>query len=456
MEDLYFAQGYVHAQDRFWQMEFWRRVSSGRLAELFGEDVLGIDIYIRNMGFTQIAQQEYAMLSEETRSLMEAYSSGVNAYILNRKPAKLGLEFALLTLRGVEFEIEPWTPVNTLNWMRLTAENMSGNMQRELYSMELIRAVGLDMSADFFPDYREDEMPLIISDDEISMLRAVRKNEGPRKKTEKTVLANASAEAEKPDRIHRQSLSDEHLNLLNTCSTELLGGEAFHTLNLFGRENGIGSNSWALSGSLTESGMPILANDAHLATQMPSIWYEIGLHSKEGGGKTGTEPLNVRGYSFAGVPGILIGQNDRIAWGFTVMYPDIKDLYIERINPYNINQYEVNGEWVDMKLRTEEIQVHKWDEPYRFLARSTRHGPIVTDHGTRSAHNSFNLIPGKLFPENLELTALSLRWTALQPLKLMDMIITLNSAQNFDDFREAMRLFTVPVLNALYADVDGI
>ncbi len=430
MEDLFFAQGYVHAQDRFWQMEFWRRAGAGRLSELFGEAVLGIDIYIRTMGFGEIAVQEYALFGEETRTFMEAYAAGVNAYILNRKPAKLGLEFALLGLQGVEFEIEPWTPVHTLTWFKLMAEDLSDNMQMELYTMELIRAVGIDKTADFFPDYREDVMPFVISDDEISLQGEQQKSREP---------------------FH---MTEEHIALLEKCSTRLVGGYD-SAMSIFGHGEGVGSNAWVISGGLTTTGKPLLANDAHLRIQMPSIWYEVGLYSKKGGGAGGNESFHARGFSFAGVPGIIIGYNDRIAWGFTNMYPDVQDLYIERINPENTNQYEVNGEWVDMELRVEEIAVHDWDEPYRLLVRSTRHGPIVTDHGDLSARNNFNIIPGKTFPTNLELTALALRWTALEPHKLMNVVFLLNRAGNFEEFHEALRYFTVPSENVVYADIDG-
>jgi len=428
MEDLFFAQGYVHAQDRFWQMEFWRRAGSGRLAELFGEAVLGIDMYMRTMGFGEIVEKEYALLDGETRRYLEAYAAGVNTYILNRKPAKLGLEFILLSLQGVEFEIEPWTPVHTLIWCKLMAEQMSGNLQEELYTMEMIRAVGVDMTADFFPAYREDVMPYVISDDEISM-------------------------QEKPQEpVEPFEATEEHIALLEDCPTRLVGGYDSNAFSLFGTGVGVGSNAWAISGRLTDTGLPLLANDTHLRIQMPSIYYEIGLHCKDDGNQN---PFNVRGFSCAGMPGVIIGHNDRIAWGFTTMYLDVQDLYIERINPYNPHQYEVNGEWVDMELRVEEIAVHDWDEPYRLLVRSTRHGPIITDHGKMAAQNNFNIIPGKLFPANLELTVLSLRWTALELQKIPHTIVSLDRARNFDEFHEALRHFGVPVFNVVYADVDG-
>jgi penicillin amidase len=250
-------------------------------------------------------------------------------------------------------------------------------------------------------------------------------------------------------------VTDEYLSLLLSLNTGLVGGFDPFTPLAFGKGEGVGTNAWVISGKLTETGKPILANDPHLGIQMPSIWYEVGLHSKTGGGPDGAEPFNVRGYSFAGVPWIILGHNDRIAWGMSFMGADVQDLYVERINPYNPNQYEVNGQWVDMDIRREEIWVKKQDEPYVLLVRSTRHGPIVTDHGSMMSANSFDIIPQKDFPENLDLKALSLRWAALQPHTIPKMLLLLSRARNFEEFREAMRFFTAPNIQMTYADVDG-
>jgi len=452
MEDLFFAEGYVHAQDRFWQMDFYRRAGDGKISELFGEATLGIDKYLKTMGFRAIAEKEYPLLDADTRKVIEAYAAGVNAYILDRKPAQLGIQYTLLDLQGVEFEIEPWTPIHTLLWYKLMAEQMSGGTERELHMLELIRAVGVDLAADFFPPYREDVMPYTISDDEFELqVQSIEEEKGWDRV--------ASKNSDVVEMSHRGSrsldITGDHLAHLQQCSTALVGEYDTDPLRIFGMGTGIGSNAWAISGDRTMNGLPLLANDVHLRITIPPIFYEIGMHCKEGGGASGNEPLNLRGFSVPGSFGIMIGQNDRIAWGYTILALDVQDLYIERINPQNPNQYEVNGEWVDMELRVEEIHVHDWDEPYRLLVRSTRHGPIVTDFGDMSARNNFNIIPEKSFPTNLELTALSLRWTALQPQKMPDMIHQLNRARNFEEFHEALRDMTVPVFNVVYADVDG-
>jgi penicillin amidase len=430
MEDLVFAQGYVHAQDRFWQMEFWRRIGSGRLSELFGEAVLGVDIYIRTVDFRGLAEEEYEIMDEETKRYLDAYSAGVNAYILDKKPRALGLEFRLLKLQGLDLEIEPWTPVNTLTWYKVMAEDAQGNMRKELFTIDLIRTAGIDLTMDYFRVF-DPKDPVVISDHEITF-------SGKRPKTD-----NLTA------------LSDDDISLLLSLNTHIVGGFDPYTPLSFGKGEGVGSNAWAISGDMTATGKPILANDPHLSVQMPSIWYEVGLHSKTGGGHDGTEPVNLRGYSFAGSPWIILGHNDRIAWGMCFMYADVQDLYIERVNPYDPNQYEVNGRWVDMDIRREEIVVKDRDEPYVLLARSTRHGPIVTDHGSMMSANSFDIVPQKSFPDNLDLTALSLRWSVLQPLEIPKMLLMLSRAQNFEEYREAMSYFTAPNLQMPYADVDG-
>jgi penicillin amidase len=149
-EDLYFAQGYVHAQDRFWQMELWRRIGSGRLSEYFGERTVEADIYLRTVGYSRIAEREYELLDDGTKKILDSYAAGVNAYIQNRKPVKLGLEFSLLKMGGVEVEIEPWTPVNTLTWSKVMSESMSSGFRHELLRVEIIANVGVEMASDFF------------------------------------------------------------------------------------------------------------------------------------------------------------------------------------------------------------------------------------------------------------------------------------------------------------------
>ena len=409
-EDLFFAQGFVHAQDRFWQMEFWRRLGSGRLSELFGEDLLETDKFLRTMGFYEVAKEQFEKCAGETRTYLESYAKGVNAYILDRRPARLGLEFALLKLQGVDFEIEPWVPADTISWGKMMSYDLGSNYTGERLNLAVLRTTGLKRWADFFAPYRKD-MPVIINDEE---------------------LAQSGFQ-----------VADSRRKLFR----------------VFG-SSGIGSNSWVISGSRTATGKPYLANDMHLALQMPSIWHEIGLHGIDEDGNVGrTEacPFHMRGYSFPGMPGVVAGHNDRIAWAHTNLPGDVQDLYIERINPENPDQYEVNGEWVDMEIRYEEIKMHKEEEPYVLRVRHTRHGPILTDLASWEELNNFFVLPetGKEFPENVGFTVLALRWTALEPGQLHRAIFMIDQARNWEEFREALRYWDVPAQNIIYGDVDG-
>ncbi len=390
--DLFFAQGYVHAQDRFWQMEFWRRIGSGRLAEILGEDALEKDRFIRTLGWRQVAEAEVALLDDETRAALDAYAQGVNAYLEEHR-GRLGLEFTILALNGTRFEPEPWTPVDSLTWGKVMAWDLGGNRKMELLRARLIAQVGLGRLHDYLRPYPEDS-PVIVPS-EVSWRR-------------------------------------EDVAGLDLLARRL--GEGL----VLGHGMGIGSNNWVVSGAKSVTGMPLLANDPHLSIQMPSIWYEVGLHCGE------RCPYNVVGFSFAGVPGVIIGHNGRIAWGVTNAGPDVQDLYVEKINPQNPDQYEYQGEWVDMEVRYEEIQVAGREEPLVIKVRRTRHGPIINDvvHGPDEAW-AYGWQP------------LALRWTALEPGTLHQAVLALDRAQNWEEFREALRLWDVPAQNFVYADVEG-
>jgi penicillin G amidase len=437
MRDLYFAQGYVTAQDRFWQMEFWRRIGSGKLSELFGKKTLGADVFLRTVGFRRAAEQDYAAMDPEEKNILLAYSDGVNAYISNRKPRQLGLEFALLRLQGVPLKVEPWEPVNSLTWLKLMALDLGANMRKELYTMDLIQSMGLEKTRDFLGPYRYGEMPVIVSNAELPA----------------SLLKKPSAAATRyPDP------TDEQLAALSGVSTRLVGNFDLRTSFGLGTGPGIGSNDWVIAGSRTATGKPILANDPHLGIQMPSIWYEVDLYCSspdEQMGKPAGGPFHVRGFSFPGDPGVVIGHNDRIAWGVTNANPDVQQLYIEHVNPENPAQYEVDGRWVDMKIHREQITVHGQDDPVIVMARETRHGPIITDEGALAGYRGFAINPHGEFPMNLTLSALALKWTAFMRNRTFHSVVLLDQARNFQEFRAALRLWDIPSQNFVYADVDG-
>ena len=423
--DLFFAQGYVHAQDRFWQMDAWRHIGSGTLSEMFGSGQVETDTFLRTLGWRITAEQEYAGLDADSKAIIDSYTEGVNAYLKDHDKTALSLEYAILGLLSPDYKIQAWTPIHSLTWGKAMAWDLRGNMGEEIERAVLLKTLTPEQVAELFPAYPKDH-PVIVN------------NIGD------GTSANSAMQPKAFD------IPDETLRALehNASLLDLALGPA---------GDGIGSNSWAISGSRTSTGRPLLANDPHLGIQMPSIWYQAHLECKP---ITDACPYNVAGFTFAGVPGIIIGHNDHIAWGFTNVGPDVMDLYIERVNPDNPNQYEVNGEWVDFETRTETIQV-VGGETVDMTVRLTRHGPVISEsYGPLKNENTDN--DPEFFPfkeragvELPEQYVIALKWTALAPSTPFKAIWGFDRAQNWDDFREAAQNFHVPAQNLLYADVDG-
>jgi len=422
--DLIFVQGYVHAQDRFWQMDFWRHQGAGRLSELVGKPMVETDKFLRTLGWERVAKQELALLDPEERSILEAYSAGVNAYIQDNIGTALSLEYAFLPILNSGYEPKPWTPLNSLTWAKALAWDLRGNLGTEIDRAKLLKDIPADQLEFIYPSYPQDH-PLIVPDFPLSNSYL----DHP-VNPEFTFIQPESA-------IPFSALSP----LLESVQSmvEVLDGITG------GGFEGIGSNSWAISGDLTDTGKPYLANDPHLSSQMPSIWYEVGLHCRE---KTELCQLDVVGFSFAGFPGIIIGHNDRIAWGLTNVGPDVMDLYIEKVNPDNPTQYEMDGKWVEMEIITETIQVAGKD-PVEHLVYLTQHGPII---GSVYGLEEFAENTTIDIPENY---ALALRWTALEPSCMFCAMWDINLSKNWQEFREGAKEFSVPSQNLLYADVEG-
>lgn len=415
--DLFYVQGYVHAQDRFWQMDFWRHTSTGRLSEMFGEATLDTDRFLRTMGWARVAQQELEALDPTGLAILAAYADGVNAYLDDHQGSALSLEHTILGLLNADYQPEPWLPVHSLAWTKAMAWDLGDNMDREIERAQLLKTLSPKQVAEIIPAYPEDG-PVIVPG-----------------YTESGATVGAPA-------VVTHLLDPEVSTALSVVGRRAAGLEAL--LGMTGAE--IGSNSWVISGDHTATGMPLLANDPHLPVQMPSIWYEVDLRCTPKGPDC---PYQVTGFSFAGMPGVIIGHNDRIAWGFTNVGPDVQDLYIERVNPANPNQYEVNGEWQDMRIIEETIQVAGGD-PVPLTVRYTRHGPIISE--------TYGLLEGISEKSNLDIPpsyAIALRWTALEPSSVYTALWKMNSAENWDEFREAVSAFAVPAQNLVYADVDG-
>jgi penicillin amidase len=417
--DLFYAQGYVHAQDRFWQMDFWRHIGSGRLAEMLGETQVENDEILRTFGFARIAQEELQTIDDTSLEILQSYADGVNAYLEEHTGGELSLEYTILKLSNPDYIPEPWQPLHTLTWGKVMAYNLGGNMDDELSMATLLKTLTPEQIAQVVPPYPDDK-PVIVPDFKVN----------------KTAGTGMTAGEGSRDFLGTIATAVDQLKADFDRLDQVIGP----------RYVGIGSNSWAVSGELTDTGKPYLANDPHLGAQMPAIWYEVGLHCTQ---KSESCPYEVTGFSFAGVPGVVIGHNDRIAWGFTNLGPDVQDLYIEKINPENPNQYEVNGQWVNMDLVEETIQV-AGEEPVKITVRYTRHGPIISD--TTYVAEDFDQSVGIDLPQHY---ALAVRWTALEPNRIFHAIWQFNRAENWDEFREATREFAAPAQNLLYADVDG-
>lgn len=414
MHDLLFAQGYVHAQDRFFQMDFWRHISYGELASLFGDAQLDTDMFLRDLGWGRLAEAQYESETPENQALLDAYAAGVNAYLKTQSPSDLSFEYSILELMNHDYTPQPWTGAQSLAWGKVMAWDLGGNHLAEIERAMYLHRLPPDRVDQLFPPYPGDRNPYIVVTDEGAQTAQPVSLEIPDGAIDALASAGASIEA------------------LNRVT---LGGGA-----------GIGSNSWAVSGQHTPTGMPYLMNDPHLGAQMPSIWYQVGLHCR-----TVNEdcPFDVAGFSFAGVPGVIIGHNADIAWGFTNVGPDVQDLYIEKLNPDNPNQYEVNGEWVDMDIRTETIVVAGGD-PVTKTIRTTRHGPIISD--TYELLEEFD----EAGIETPHPYGIALQWTALEPSpSLIQPIFAINMASTFEEFQQGAKLFEVPAQNLLYADTDG-
>lgn len=438
ISDLFFAQGFVHAQDRFWEMDVRRHITAGRLSEMFGESQIETDSFLRTLGWRKIAEQELGMLSDRSRLILDAYSAGVNAYISNRSGSELSLEYSVLSIQNPGYTIEPWVPADSVAWLKALAWDLRGNMTDEIYRAIMSASVGVAETEKLFPAYPFAEHRPIV---EIgAVVDGVFNQEA---QADGSVIgASASYSARQIEALER-----------------VAGMEATLGAWLGESGKGIGSNSWVIAGDKTESGMPLLANDPHLAPAMPSLWYQAGLRCQV---LTPECNYDVSGWTMAGLPGVFIGHNNNIAWGFTNLGPDVTDLVLHQVTG---DTYLLDGAQVPMTTRTEEIKVAGAD-PVVITVRETVDGPLISDVNGITTYTSVGAdspvpapgsasIPG-VTPERADGYSVALRWTALTPRNTFDAFDVLNTAQNWDDFREAARLLAVPSQNLIYADKQGV
>ena len=391
--DALFGLGYVHAQERLWQMEFQRRVAQGRLSEVVGPKGLPADRLLRTIGLMRAAREAWPKIDGRSRALIEAYVAGVNAFVADHHGGGLPVEFALMRTAP-----EPWTGEDVVAWQKTMAWQLSANWRDELLRLQLAVRLG---------------------DEGAGLLMPADTPGGP------VILPADGALPSQPPGTGSPAMTAPAGIVAGVASDIARLSAIVDTLDVAPPFEG-GSNNWVVSGSRSITGKPLLANDPHLAGQAPAVWY---LAHVSGG------TLDAIGATLPGVPGVMIGRNRRIAWGITALLGDVQDLYVERVNTRD--QAEFNGTLEPLRIVRETIKVRgEPDVPLR--VRITRHGPLISDVLDH--------------PQS----TLALRWTGLDPDDATaECFVRVNLAGSWQPFTEALRRMKVPLLNFVYADVDG-
>jgi len=376
LEDAAFGLGFAHAQDRGWQMELNRRVASGRLAEIAGTEGLAADRLVRRVGLRRAAAAEAAALEGEGRRCLEAYAAGVTAVLCGGQPRPL--ELLLLRINP-----EPWTPADSLAVLRLVSMGLALDWDIELQRLQLLQALGPERAAALDIAYPE---------------------------ANPTVLAATAAAAPAPAGSAVRQMYAEASRWLPSGS------------------HAAASNSWVVDGSVTATGRPMLCNDPHLPPTVPSIWYEAHLRAGDG---------EAAGVTFAGLPFVVIGHNQRIAWGFTNSFADVQDLVIEEFDDVTGQRHRTEDGWEASTVHIETIRVKGGADVVEEVVE-TRHGPVIDRFEVDGVHRG-----------------LALSWSALHPGRTVDAALDLLRAATWDEFRGAINRLDVAPQNAVYADVDG-
>lgn len=367
-----------------WQLELQRRIASGRLSEVFGKDSIDQDIWFRTLGLRRSAHDAWKALSPQAQDSLQAYADGINAWLAGNP--SLPLEFLTLGI-----EPEPWSVYDSLAWIKVFALNLGGNYRQEVEHMLARQMLDQHKFATLYPN-----------------LQAEPSVQSP--------LAIASVEAS----LQRMAGFQERLE---------------RDFGLGGRY--VGSNAWAVSGRLTGNAGAMLANDPHLGLQMPSLWYMAAIKG---------DRIDARGATIVGLPMVIFGRNQHIAWGGTNSMADVQDLYFEQADPSDTNRYRTEKGWENFSSTTELIAIRQDFpailspklRPLRIQVRSTRHGPVVSD--------LFKVFD---YP-------VSMRWTALDADDTSyEAFYRLNYAEDWDGFRQALAPLVAPALNLLYADGSG-
>jgi penicillin G amidase len=414
LNDLVEAQGYVMAQDRLWQMDLLRRLARGQLAEIVGPAALPLDRKFRTFGFGRAADRDVSLLNAEERRVYESYARGINRFIEEHQN-RLPLEFSLL-----KYKPEPWQPSDSAVIAGYMYETLTDTWEEELNRAKVTERVGADRAKELFSEDASMDH-FVVGDPNVA-------DDGSEHSR-----ANTGDEDDDDD-MPSDAVLKANLDTAPTIQTpELFTGlisALWPSLNTWIEDSrreihhGLGSNNWVVSGAHTATGKPLLANDTHLELSIPPIWYEAHL----------TAPgWNVKGFTLPGAPLVVIGHNDRIAWGFTNNMADVQDLYVETFNPSAPDEYRVRGAWAKAQVFDEVFHVKGQPDAHMKLI-VTRHGPIVHREGDKTY---------------------ALRWTATEPGGLVSSYNWLGRAQNWAQFRNEMKRVWGPAQNVVYADVDG-
>jgi penicillin G amidase len=393
--DALFALGYLHATERSWQLEMNRRIASGRLSEILGPETVSIDRFIRTLGVKHAAEKQFDKYPVAAKRLLQAYADGVNAGNANLGWA-LPVEYFLTGSKPGH-----WSPTDSVAWMLMMAYDLGGNWQRELQRLELSQYLTTKQVWEVIPPYFHAEP--VSNMDFAKMYHELN-----------VFNTNPKAESPKSKKLPSTELS---------------------TNDLPGGKDGIGSNNWALSGKLTDTGKPLLANDPHLVLSAPAVWYFAHIDAPG---------LNVIGGTLPGIPAVVLGRTEKYAWSFTNTNPDVQDTYLEQLDPNNPSMYRGPNGMLPFTVRQEIIDI-KGSAPLTFIVKETRHGPVISDSYARVQR----AIDTKRY-------ALALRWTALDTEnQSVAGLLEMNRAKDLDSFKAALHKNYAPMQNVVMADTEG-
>ncbi|MEV7994699.1 penicillin acylase family protein [Streptomyces sp. NPDC086077] len=454
-DDLFMAQGYVQAQDRFYEMDVRRHMTSGRLSEMFGKSQVENDEFLRTLGWQRTAQKEYdTKLSAATKKYLQAYAKGVNAYLAGKDAEDISLEYAALGFSN-DYKPGKWTPVDSVAWLKAMAWDLRGNMQDEIDRSLMTSRLGPKQVGDLYPRYPYDRNQVVVRQGQYDELSATFDGGASGTSTESTDggstdgtsgAASGDAGASTGTSTDSSSSTDS-----SGFQSQLAGlyDELEDLPEAVGvNGNGIGSNSWVVGGEHTITGKPLLANDPHLSASLPSVWYQMGLHCRTVSSKC---QYDVSGYTFAGMPGVIIGHNQNISWGMTNSGVDVTDLYLEKLTG---DGYLYDGKVKPFTTYEETIHV-AGGTPKKIVVRETNSGPLLSDRDDELVKVGRKATVDTAAPDRGDGYGISLRWTALEPGNTMDALFAMNKAADWDDFRAASALFEVPSQNLVYADTEN-